>query len=169
MKLFSSVLGGLESEVRFRSSLDSLPIEEITAFEAGPDYSRFKVFADEEFNIGGAWYCVEEQTGAVYRISPEYGEGLEFVNSSVKLFLASLKAAAAWSGKYDDKEIKRDPSCIDALEHALSKIDDAAMSWPKNEWPRKIDHLRQSADPDDDEAVFFFRIDETISPDRPSE
>ena len=169
MNMFSSILGSLESEVTFRSSLDPLPLDEITAFEVGPDYSRFKVIADEEFNIGVAWYCVEEETGAVYRISPEYGEGPEFVNSSVKLFFASLEAAAGWSRQYGEGAIRQDPSCINALEHALSEIDNVAMTWPKNEWPLKIDYLRQSADPDDDEAMFFFRIDETIFPDRPSE
>ena len=160
MKSFSSILGSVESEVTFRESLEPLPLERITGFEPKPELSRFSIFADEQFNVGAAWYCVDENSSAVYRISPEFGDGPEFVNSSVESYVASLEAAAHWSAEHDESVIKRDPTCIDALVQALSSVDQVAMTWPKNEWPLKIDHLRQSIDPNDDESIYYFRVEQ---------
>ena len=160
MKTFSSILGCVESEVTFRGSREPLPVDQVTAFEAGQELSQFSIFADEDFNIGGAWFCVNESNGAVYRVSPEYGEGPEFVNSSLEQFKASIEAAARWSAEHDTKTINNDPACIETLELALTDIDGIAMTWPQNEWSSKIDHMRQSVDPSDDESMYFFRTEQ---------
>ena len=159
MRSFSSILGSVESRIIFRGSAGSVPSDQITGFEVGSELSELSIIADEDFNVGSAWYCVNDTSGAVYRVSPEHGEGLEFVNSNLDKFIASLEAAANWSAKYGKRAINQDTSCIDALESKLTGIDSVAMSWPKNEWPSKIDHLRCSVDPSDDESVFYFRFE----------
>ncbi len=159
MKTFSFELAGLESTLIFRKSPSALRVQEITGFDPAKELSKYKVFADEEFNIGEAWYCRDGVSGSVQRISPEHGTGPEFVNSSMEAFRASIKAAAKWSTDHDSKTIRSNPKSVDLLAEALSEIDSKALQSPEHHWAMLIDHIRECAsDDEDDEMEFKFEI-----------
>lgn len=158
MKAFTFLLASLESEVVFRQSPCALPIKEITGFDPPEDLAGYTVIADEEFNIGNAWYCTDGVSGAVYRVSPEFGTAPEFVNSSMKAFKASLRAAANWSTEHDSATIRANPESVDLLANALSDIDSRAFESPEHHWAVLIEHIRHYASDDDDELEFRFEI-----------
>jgi hypothetical protein len=158
MKTFSFQLGGLESEVVFRESRSALRLQEITGFDPAKELSEYMVFADEEFNIGDAWYCIDGASGSVYRISPEYGTAPEFINSNMEAFRASIEVAAKWSTDHDSKTIRTDPKSVDLLADALSNIDCKALESPEYHWAMLIDHIRQCASEEDDEMEFRFEV-----------
>lgn len=158
VKSFEFYLAGLESELVFRAQPAPVPRHEVTGFGGTAELSDLVIVADEQFNIGSAWYCVNERTGRVYRVSPEYGTAVEFVNSDFEKFISCLRAAAEWSTNNNSEAIKEDPACVDDLANAISAIDGAAVSSPDDHWAALIDHIRVCASDADDEMEFWFRV-----------
>jgi hypothetical protein len=131
MKRFSFLLASIESDLVFRDQPCPLQGQDIARLGDHEALSNYTVIADEEFNIGGAWYCKDEESGSIYRVSPEYRPPVEFVNSSSQAFNASLEAAARWSAQHDSRAIKSAPGLIDDLADSLLKIDPKAFESPQ--------------------------------------
>lgn len=157
VKSFEFHLAGLESEVSLLEQPRLLPDHYATGFLASKDVSRFAIIADEQFNIGHAWFCTDHDDRIV-RVSPEFGRGIEFVNSDFDSFLASLCAAADWSMRYDSSAIKNSPGCIDDLSASLSAIDPDAVRSSECHWSFLIQHLRTCATDADGEMELWFKI-----------
>jgi hypothetical protein len=158
MKRFSFLLGTIESDLVFREKPSGLPTRGITRFDDHEAICKYVVIADERFNIGDAWYCQDKTSGSIYRLSPEYGPPVQFVNSSMRLFKASLKAAGRWSAQHDSSAIKSAPRLVDHLADSLLKIDPKAFASPKYQWPSLMDHIRVCASDADEEMAFWFEV-----------
>lgn len=158
MKRFSLLLASVESELVFRENPSPLPVQEITGFNPPEALSKYTVFADEEFNIGEAWYCEDPASGAIYRVSPEYGDSAEFVNSNMQAFNASIEAAARWSVQYDKRAILMAPQLVNALADSLYKLDPKAFESPQYHWPMMIEHIRTCVADGDEEMELRFEI-----------
>lgn len=156
MKSFSFLLASIESELMFRDKPCPLRDEDIVHF--GIDaLSNYVVIADEEFNIGEAWYCKDEGSGSIYRVSPEFGPPVQFVNSSMQAFNASLEAAARWSAQHDSSAVKSAPRLVDELAGSLLKIDPMAFESTEYQWPSLISHMRICASGGDEEMELWFK------------
>jgi hypothetical protein len=158
MKSFSFLLSSLESTLVFRKKPGLLDLEKITSFRPAASLSKYCVFADEAFNIGDAWYCVDDASGAVYRIDPEYGNAPELVNASLDAFTASIQAAADWSAENEAQAAKVNIKRVNALKRTLSKIDPTAFKSPDGHWTGLIDHMKTCVTDGDEEMEFKFEI-----------
>lgn len=117
------------------------------------------MIAEEDYNLGKAYFCVDPASGSVYRVCPEYSTSFELVSSSVEALRACMEAAAQWSSQNPTAQILTDPKkTVDALEKQLSAIDPTALASPKSHWPLLLDHIRHYAPYDDDELEFWFKL-----------
>ncbi len=158
MKSFSFLLSSLECELLFREISSPLHLEKIKSFKPSDELSNYIIFADEEFNIGIAWYCEDKASGAIYRIDPEYGNAPVFINSTMQKFEGSIIAANEWSANHNSKEIMRNPKVIDVLYNTIQNIDPKAFESKSSHWPVLIEHIKIDASDYDEEMVFRFEI-----------
>ncbi len=156
-RTFTFQLAGLESELVFRRTSSPLATDEIQGFRAPQGASGYLVFADEEHNIGGAYFCTDPQSGRVYRVDPENSTSFELVNTTMDAFQASMAAAAQWSAQHSTEEMGEHPESVDELASRLSAIDPAAFSLPDSLWPGLVDQIREGAKETDDEMELWFR------------
>jgi len=145
--------------VKFRESTSTVLKEEFVGPSLPADWDRYVVFADEEFPNGSAWYCVNNENGAVYRIDIELDNPVEYVNSSLEAFKKSILETVKWSDQFSDK-IEGHPEYTDFIMKELSEIDRTAFKSEKYYWPTIINHIRAcAADVDEEyEQVFKFAV-----------
>jgi hypothetical protein len=158
MKHFSSQLASIEIDLVFREKASPLRRKDIAGFHNPETLSKYTVIADEKFNIGNAWYCKDPASRSIYRVSPEYGPQVQFVNSSMRAFKASLNAAATWSAQFDSSAIRRAPRLVDDLSNALLKLDPNAFESGEALWPILMEHMRIHASDSDEEMEFWFKL-----------
>ncbi len=158
MVTFEFLLATIESRLTFRKRSTRLRIEEIEEFDPPQKTSEYLVFADDEYNIGTAYFCEDPSTGTIYRVCPQYSTDFELVNSSIEALRESMKAAAQWSSENGTAQILDHPKTVDALQQQLSTIDPTAFASPHSHWPILVNHIREYATDDDDEMEFWFRL-----------
>jgi hypothetical protein len=124
----------------------------------GTDLSKYVVIVDEIPNLGRAWYCEDQTSRAIYRIS-DLENLVEFVNSGRSEFTASLEAAARWSAANDNNAIMKCPNVIEDLVKALMAIDRKAFQSPQFYWPMTIDHIKFCALDSEEGMPFWFKVE----------
>jgi hypothetical protein len=80
------------------------------------EWARFWHLADEEYNQGGGWFCIEEVTGRLVVIDLDCREPVIRVNSNVRNFYTTLAHFLDWSERTDGS-----PAETAALRDALLK------------------------------------------------
>jgi hypothetical protein len=97
----------------------------------------YLVLGLETFDNGSALWCLDSETGYVYRIDVELEIPTRLVNTSVGALAGSLSAAFSWSNSVDVMRGNSDgpPRTLEVLEATLHDIDGAALSDPETYWP----------------------------------
>lgn len=122
MESFTWSIGAIDSELRFYPQPQPIPIAEITAFKPDATLQNFQVFAEEEYNIGLAWYCEDTRSGKIYRVDPEHGTRIVLINASKWQLLQSINACVTWSNLHSTKALQADSSPVSTLESTLLNI-----------------------------------------------
>jgi SUKH-4 immunity protein len=161
MKGFSFVLCSIESDSVFRSSPSPFLGENTQLFKSyeGHDLSGYRVIVDESANLGHAWYCEDQISGAIYRVYPDAENLVEFVNSGQLEFTLSLTAAAQWSAQHDSNVIRFQPSVIEDLAGLLLMVDPKAFKSQQCFWPSILNHLRVCVHDCDEGVQFCFKVE----------
>ena len=152
LKTYNYKLPSIACTVKFRESTSTVLNDEIVGPALPTDWDKYVVFADEEFPNGSAWYCLNNENGAIYRIDIELDNPIEYVNSSLEAFKKSIQETVKWSNKFSNK-IEGYPEYADFIMTALSEIDRTAFESEKYYWPTIVTHIKACAADVDEEYV----------------
>jgi hypothetical protein len=104
------------------------------------------VLGDEFFCNGGAWWCIHQEDGSIFRIDIELDDSIEFANTSVAHFTSVLLATVNWSSKC--KRTQRNwRQEVDQLADEVGFIDKRAMKSPRHFWYRLLEYFRDEGPP----------------------
>src|SRR4051812_33728863 len=137
IRLFS---GSTESKITFGRlalGLSRVTAEQTIGPPLSPEWSAYWILGDEFFCNGSAWWCADEQTGAVCRIDIELQHPISFANSSVAHFGAALILASSWSNRW----VPSSTRWIDDVEcfaQELQALDPASMQDEVSFWPTYV-------------------------------
>jgi len=127
----------LPSEISFTRisrGLTPLLAEPTVGPELPKAWSPYLVLGDEDFDNGGAWYCIHRDTGHVVRIDPEMDDSLSLVNTSIPRFAAAMLIATTWSAGIHASSSTPWHVVVSRLEASLRALDPSAFDAENSLW-----------------------------------
>jgi hypothetical protein len=127
----------LPSEVAFTRlsrGLTPLLAEPTVGPELPKEWSPYLVLGDEEFDNGGAWYCIHQDAGHVVRIDPERDDSVSLVNTTVPRFATAMLMATSWSAGLRASSSTPWHAVVSRLEASLRALDPSAFDAESSRW-----------------------------------
>jgi hypothetical protein len=96
--------------------------DEASYAELREEWSHYWIVGEEDFDVGGAWWCLDGRNGHVLRIDPELDDPVSLVNASVPRLSRCLLEALDWARSRAGGGISP-PAETERLGEALRRCD----------------------------------------------